>query len=244
MKGRKRSIRTWINSEEQDFLHRRRGKKKDNRILIIGDLHEPFCLDGYLDFCKHTYQKYDCNKVIFIGDVIDNHYSSYHESDADGFGGGQELELAIDKISKWNDAFPVADVIIGNHDRIIMRKAQSSQVPKKWIKEYKDVLNTPKWNFTESITYDNVLYIHGEGGTARSRMRKDLNSVVQGHLHTQFYCDWLVGKNFSIFGMQVGCGIDNKSYAMAYAKNYGKPAIGCGVVLDNGTNPFNVLMKL
>ena len=125
-----------------------------------------------------------------------------------------------------------------------MRKAQSSQVPRKWIKEYKDVLDTPKWNFVESVTYDDVLYIHGEGGTARSRMRKDLNSVVQGHLHTQFYCDYLVGKNFSIFGMQVGCGIDNKSYAMAYAKNYGKPAIGCGVVLENGTQPFNVLMKL
>lgn len=244
MKGRKRNIRTWINKAEQEMLQKKRGKDKDRRILIIGDLHEPFCLEGYLEFCKETYKRYDCNQVVFIGDVIDNHYSSYHESDADGMGGGQELELAIEKIAKWYEAFPKADVIIGNHDRIIMRKAQSSQVPRKWIKEYKDVLDTPKWNFVESVTYDDVLYIHGEGGTARSRMRKDLNSVVQGHLHTQFYCDYLVGKNFSIFGMQVGCGIDNKSYAMAYAKNYGKPAIGCGVVLENGTQPFNVLMKL
>lgn len=244
MKGRKRNIRTWINKAEQEMLQKKRGKDKDRRILIIGDLHEPFCLEGYLEFCKETYKRYDCNQVVFIGDVIDNHFSSYHESDSDGMGGGQELELAIEKISKWYEAFPKADVIIGNHDRIIMRKAQSSQVPRKWIKEYKDVLDTPKWNFVESVTYDDVLYIHGEGGTARSRMRKDLNSVVQGHLHTQFYCDYLVGKNFSIFGMQVGCGIDNKSYAMAYAKNYGKPAIGCGVVLENGTQPFNVLMKL
>lgn len=244
MKGRKRNIRTWINKAEQEMLQKKRGKDKDRRILIIGDLHEPFCLDGYLEFCKETYKRYDCNQVVFIGDIIDNHYSSYHESDADGMGGGQELDLAIERIAKWYEAFPKADVIIGNHDRIIMRKAQSSQVPRKWIKEYKDVLDTPKWNFVESVTYDDVLYIHGEGGTARSRMRKDLNSVVQGHLHTQFYCDYLVGKNFSIFGMQVGCGIDNKSYAMAYAKNYGKPAIGCGVVLENGTQPFNVLMKL
>ena len=193
MKGRKRNIRTWINKAEQEMLQKKRGKDKDRRILIIGDLHEPFCLDGYLEFCKETYKRYDCNQVVFIGDVIDNHYSSYHESDADGMGGGQELELAIEKISKWYEAFPKADVIIGNHDRIIMRKAQSSQVPRKWIKEYKDVLDTPKWNFVESVTYDDVLYIHGEGGTARSRMRKDLNSVDQGHLHTQFYCDYLVG---------------------------------------------------
>ena len=29
-------------------------------------------------------------------------------------------------------------VIIGNHDRMIMRKAQTSAIPKKWIKNYKD----------------------------------------------------------------------------------------------------------
>ena len=125
-----------------------------------------------------------------------------------------------------------------------MRKAQSSAIPTKWIREYKDVLETPQWNFTYSVTYNDVLYIHGEGGTARSRMKKDLNSVVQGHLHTQAYCEHLVGSNFKIFGMQVGCGIDNKAYAMAYAKNYGKPAIGCGVVLNNGKTPINILMEL
>jgi len=44
--------------------------------------------------------------------------------------------------------------------------------------------------------------------------------------------------------MQVGCGIDHRSYAMAYAKDYGKPAIGIGLVLESGTLPINVLMKL
>ena len=28
--------------------------KDENRILIIGDLHEPFCLDSYFDFCVET----------------------------------------------------------------------------------------------------------------------------------------------------------------------------------------------
>jgi len=232
-----------LSKEEQALIAEHRAKDKTN-ILIIGDLHEPFCLDGYLDFCKDTYKRYNCNKVIFIGDIIDNHYSSYHESDANGLGGGDELNLAVEKIAKWYEAFPVADVIIGNHDRIIMRKAQTSSIPTAWIREYKDVLNTPNWSFKESVVYDDVLYIHGEGGTARSRMKKDLNSVVQGHLHTQAYCEHLVGSNFRIFGMQVGCGINNKSYAMAYAKNYGKPAIGVGVVLNNGQQPLNVLMSL
>ena len=45
-----------------------------------------------------------------------------------------------------------------------------------------------------------------------------MQSTVQGYLHTQAYCEYTVGRNFKIFGMQVGCGIDFSSYAMAYAK--------------------------
>ena len=67
-------------SSKKSFRPRLRGNtkkaylnltKEESRILVIGDLHEPFCLDGYLQFCKDTYSKYNCNKVIFIGDVID-----------------------------------------------------------------------------------------------------------------------------------------------------------------------------
>lgn len=216
---------------------------KSNRILVIGDLHEPFCLDGYLEFCQEIFNKYDCNRVVFIGDVIDNHYSSYHETDADGMGGGDELNLAISKLSRWYEAFPVADVTIGNHDRIIMRKAQTSSIPSMWIREYKDVLGTPEWNFVDRVIYDNVQYIHGEGGTARTKCRADMMSTVQGHLHTQCYTDWYVGQNFKIFGAQVGCGIDHDSYAMAYAKRGKKPAVGCAVVID-GKTCINELMEL
>lgn len=102
---------------------------KERRILVIGDIHAPFELKGYFEFCKETYSKYNCNQVIFIGDIIDNHYSSFHVSDPDGMGGGDELDYAINDISKWVEAFPVADVLIGNHDRIIMRKAFDSQIP-------------------------------------------------------------------------------------------------------------------
>ncbi|MCP4355966.1 MAG: metallophosphoesterase [Proteobacteria bacterium] len=217
--------------------------KDENRVLVIGDVHEPFCLDGYLEHCKDVYAKYNCNKVILIGDCIDNHYSSYHETDADGMGGLDELEIAIKGLSKWYKAFPVADVTVGNHDRIIMRKAQTSNIPSKWIKEYKEVLETPGWNFVDRVVYDNVQYIHGEGGTAHTKCRADMMSTVQGHLHTQCYVQWFVGQNFKVFGMQVGCGIDNDAYAMAYAKRGKKPAIACGVVIG-GHTAINELMEL
>ena len=215
-------------------------------VLVIGDLHEPFCLDEYLDWCKQQYVYWGCTDVVFIGDIIDNHYSSYHETDADGLGGADELELAIKRISRWYKAFNEKGhtwVIIGNHDRMIMRKAQTSAIPSKWIKSYKDVLEVPNWEFVDRLVIDGVQYIHGEAGTARTKCRADMMNTVQGHLHTQVYCETYVGQNFRIFGMQVGCGIDHDSYAMAYAKRGKKPAIACGVVL-NGKVPINLLMRL
>ena len=124
-----------------------------------------------------------------------------------------------------------------------MRKAQTSGLSKLWIKGYSEVLGTPGWDFVGSIEIDNVLYVHGEGGTARMRAKRDLQSVVQGHLHSQCYIEWIVGSKFKIFGMQVGCGVDNKAYAMAYGREYAKPAIACGVVLE-GLVPINVMVNL
>ena len=234
-----------------DFRPRLKGNKKiaydnlnsnERRILVIGDIHAPFELDGYLDFCKETYAKYLCNQVIYIGDIIDNHYTSYHETSSDAMGGLDELKYAIKAVKKWRKAFPKADVLIGNHDRMVMRKAQTSDIPSAWIKSYNEVLGT-NWNWVERIVYDNVQFVHGEGGTARTKAKNDMMSTVQGHIHTQCYTDWMVGRNFKVFGMQVGCGVDGSSYAAAYAKHFKKQAIGCGVVIG-GHTAINCLMDL
>jgi len=215
-----------------------------DNILVIGDLHAPFTLPKYLKFCREQQETYDCGTVIFIGDIIDNHYSSYHESDPDGYSAGEELDRATDMIKDWYRTFPVATVIIGNHDRLVYRKAFTAGVSKRWIREYKDVLDTPNWSFVENIMINNVNYNHGEGGTAMNRIKTELQSQAQGHLHTELYVKFLVGANFIVWGMQVGCGVDIKSYAMAYGKNYKKSAIGCGVVLNKGTLPIAIPMKM
>jgi predicted phosphodiesterase len=218
--------------------------KDENRVLVIGDLHEPFCLDGYLNFCKKTYANYNCNKVVLIGDIIDNHYSSYHETFSDGMGGKAELDLAIKRVGKWYKAFPNADVTLGNHDRIIIRKAQTSNIPSRWIKEFSEVLETPKWNFVTEVYFDDVRYIHGDkSGNARTAAKRDMVSTVSGHFHTQMYVEWFFGKFAALFAMQVGCGIDSKSYAMGYMQGGKKEAIGVGIVIG-GHTAFNVKMDL
>jgi predicted phosphodiesterase len=208
-----------------------------NKVLVIGDLHEPFCKEGYLDHCKAVYKKFNCNKVVFIGDCIDSHYSSFHSTDPDGLSAIDELKQSINKLARWYKAFPKATVIIGNHDRIVYRKAFASGISSHWIKEYKEVLKVKTWEFKTEITIDGVLYVHGEGGTALTKAKNLFKSVVAGHTHTKCYIEYIN----NVFGMQIGCGIDKDSYAMAYAKNYAPPQIACAVVLE-GELPILIKM--
>ena len=215
-----------------------------HNVLVIGDLHAPFIRKDYLEHCIKAYHKYACDEVVFIGDIIDNHYSSYHETDPDGYGAGEELDRAVDTLKPWYEAFPVATVTLGNHDLIIARKAYSSGLSKLWLRDYNQVLGTPGWRFVEQYEKDNVLYTHGTGKKCRARIKAELFSVVQGHYHSEMYIDYNVGRNYKIFGMQIGCGVDEKSYAMAYGKGGPRMAIGCGVVLDSGRLPVLEPMEL
>lgn len=212
--------------------------KTTNNVLIIGDIHEPFCKEGYLEFCKQQYRIFNCTEVVFIGDIIDNHFASFHTSDADGFGAGEELDRAISKIKEWYEAFPKATVLIGNHDAIIMRKAFEGGIPKVWIKDFKDVLGTPQWEFVHDTIIDDVYYVHGIASTARTKAKQEGMSVVQGHRHSEAYVEFINNKTF---GMQVGCGIDDTAYAFGYNKAGKKSMLSCGVVMG-GTQPILIKM--
>lgn len=239
-----------MTSEYKEFLKWKQTRKQSeikkvdpyltgnpNNVLIIGDLHEPFTHSEYLIFCKNVQEQFQCGKVIFIGDIIDNHFSSYHETDADGLSASMELNTAVDHLKKWHHTFPNAIVTIGNHDRIIARKLYTSGVSSRWMKSLEEVLEVPTWTFVEEYIYNNVLYIHGEMGSARIKAKQEMISVVQGHNHTEAYTEFLCGHGGTRFAMQVGCGIDFNQYAFAYAKRGKKPVISCGVVINN-TSPI------
>lgn len=215
-----------------------------NNILVIGDLHAPFIRRGYLDFCKQIYVKYNCDGVVFIGDLVDNHFSSFHDTDPDGHGAAEELRLAKEQIKLWYKEFPHAKVCIGNHDLIPVRKSFNAGISKIWIKSISEVLDTPNWEYAEEFIINDVLYVHGTGRKASARMLADFTSVVQGHYHSESYINYSVGRNKKMFAMQVGCGVNDKSYAMAYGKHFDKMHINCGVILENGKLPIIEYMEL
>lgn len=220
-----------------------------NNVLIIGDTHAPFTREGYLEHNLKAQKDYKCGTIVHIGDVIDNSYSSFHETNPDGHSAGDELDYAIESLQPWFKAFPNVKVCLGNHDLIINRKAFSAGLSKRWIKGLGDVLGAPNWNFDiEHIIHD-VLYTHGTGTSGQnSAYNRAINrrmSTVQGHLHSEASIRFNVSQKDIIFGMQVGCGVDEKKYAFDYAKaNPRKFIISSGVVLNKGKQPILLPMEL
>ena len=215
-------------------------------ILVIGDTHLPYEHVGYLDFCIEQYNKWNCDTVIHIGDLIDSHATSRHPSMPDAYSPGDELQYTIRKLRSWYKAFPNMKVCIGNHDIRSYKISAENGVASKWMKGFADVLEVPTWEFGDEFEINNILYTHGTGtsGQNAAHMRA-LNlgqSVVMGHLHTESSIIHHRIANDVIFGMIVGCGIDEKSYGMNYAKNFPKKSItSCGVILVD--QPILILMK-
>jgi len=170
--------------------------------------------------------------------LIDNHYSSFHDTDPDGLGGNEEFQQAKKSLALWYKAFPKAKVCIGNHDAIPQRRAFNAGLSQHWVKTIQEAYQLWGWDFQESFVINNVCYSHGMGSDAYKKAKDEMMSQVCGHHHIKMGLIYHVGLKYIVFGMQVGCGIDTKSYAMAYGKHFKKPAIGCGVVLNSGTLPI------
>lgn len=220
-----------------------------DNVLVIGDPHEPFTKEGYLEFCREIQEKYDCGTVVHIGDAVDNHAVSYHEKDPEGMSAGDEFNLAIQRMKRWYYTFPNVKVCIGNHDALPFRKAFSAGLPKTWLKTYQELLQSPptwEWDFVHQVK--GVIYQHGTGLSgemaAINAARENRQSTVIGHLHTVMNTRFLASYKDLIFGVTVGCGIDHEKYAFAYGKqNTRKPVVACAVILD-GKLPINIPMPI
>jgi hypothetical protein len=241
-----KQFRPRLSLKENKFLKELR-RKKTNR-LIIGDLHLPYTHPRYLEHCIKIYEKYDCNAVSLTGDIIDSHFASFHTTHTETHGAKYELDLAIQEVAKWyeafnNDTVPNGiSVTLGNHDLIVYRKAEDAGVDKRWVRTLNEVLGVPDWKFEEQFLWDNVLYVHGTGCSGKGIMKRVQNwghSMVQGHIHTQSFIDYTASLKDLKWGMQCPTGIDYKSFAFSYAKFHtAKPILGCSVVLDDGKMPI------
>ena len=207
------------------------------KVLCIGDSHLPAVHPGYLAFCRDTYEHHKCDTAVHIGDVVDHHGVSAHVKHPDADGPVQEYDAAIKCIQKWSRAFPKLLVCEGNHDQRVIRQAASVAIPSRFLRGYNDLWGTPSWTWLPNHTIDDVYYFHGTGCSglypAANAAQKLLMSVVMGHIHTAAGIWWRANPTRRIFGMSVGCGVDDRHLAFAYAENIKvRSILSCGVILD------------
>lgn len=225
--------------------------KQNKSILIISDTHFPFHHRDTFDFLAHLKSQIKPDLVIHIGDEIDGHAWSYHEKETDSHGPDKEFELALAFMKQLYKIFPAVHVMHSNHGSLHQRKAKSGSIPRAFIKSYQDAFEAPPdWHWhpsykTQMSNGESVLFAHGMGANAFNSALDLGISLVQGHFHSrlevQIKFSPFNGKN--IFGMTVGCLIDDGAYAYRYNRtSSARPKIGCGIILDG--IPYAVPMIL
>jgi predicted phosphodiesterase len=207
------------------------------KVLVVGDIHAPVVHPGYMNFCVDIYEEWDCNQVLFVGDVIDHHAISFHARNPNCPGPTDEYALAKQQIQKWYATFPKARVCIGNHDDRVIRLAESVHIPEVFLRDYKEVWGTPRWDWDHEHTIDDTYYFHGVGHSgihpAWNAAAKMLMPVVMGHCHARAGIKWRANPKKRIFSVDVGCGIDIDAYQFAYSKHVKeRPILSAAVILD------------
>ena len=219
------------------------------RVGVIGDTHEPFCKDGYAEWCRYIFDCWEIEYVIHAGDLLDYHGASFHDSEPQLKDAYNEHLDAKEALQKWYELFPQLTLVEGNHDIIPNRLLKKIGLdPQTFLKEMGDIYDfPPDWEVCESLIMDNVLYHHGHTATGVNGFLKDakdrMMNTVTGHVHSNAGIAAFACEDRLVWGMAVGSGVDQKHLSMAYGKHFrAKPIVSCGVVIDG--HPYIEYMDL
>jgi hypothetical protein len=236
-----------IPKEEKERLRsacRRSDKYKSGVALAFGCVHIPFTHENFYEFLYDTAVKYHCDKIICVGDLIDHHDLSRHDSEPDSESAEREWHMAMESLERLKTIFPEMDITLGNHDLIPRRQAAKFRLSDRYVKSLAEAYSFPStWTVQEELIYNDVIYAHGIGGggktPALNHALKNRASSVIAHWHSCGGINYQNNGINEIFGLSVGCGIDKDSYAMRYGKSsMNKVILGCGIIKDSENAEF------
>lgn len=213
-------------------------KKIKKSICVISDLHCPYHHPDTHKFLAAVKAKFKPDQVVCIGDEVDFHALSYHESNPDLPSAGEELSKAIEALKPIYKMFPKVTVVESNHGSLVLRKAMTGGIPTKALKTYNDVLDAPsgwKWVFDTSVETElgPVYFCHGKTGTPGRLASQFGCSAVQGHFHERAQITYISTPERLIFDAHTGCLADDKSLALGYNKiNVKRPIVSLLVILN------------
>lgn len=225
---------------------------KSERWAIVSDNQEPFGARLAIQFVKQV------KKFFGIADSNMTHAGD----DTDQFHGGlwpkgaeythtpnSELQAAKEKMLEWYAAFPLMMVATSNHGQRWVKKAAAAEIPEQLLRAYREIYNAPEgWQWRDEWKFSTAKHpwrlIHGQGysgqqGARNAAIDAGISTAI-GHLHSHAGISYIktLGRQDTIWGMNVGSLIDIESYVFKYGKfNRYQPCLGIGVVLDDGKMP-------
>jgi hypothetical protein len=209
-------------------------------ILVIPDIHAPYHHPDTLAFLVAVRDKFTPDLVVNLGDELDYHAMSFHDSDPNLDSAGVELERGKMFLQELYTPFPEVLVCHSNHGSMQYRRAKAHGIPVQLIKKYRDVIfpehSAPGWSWAHNWRVQTplgpVLFKHQASGILADAAHNSCNLVV-GHNHGNFSVEYSASSSHLYYGMYCGCLIDKDSMAFAYGKHsLRKPIIGCAVILN------------
>lgn len=208
-------------------------------LLVIGDFHAPYGHKDYFDFIYALSKKYNSDRIACVGDEVDFHAISFHDSNEDLLSAGPELTAAIKQLEPFYQAFPSMDIAESNHGSLVYRKGVHHGLPRNVLAGYHDILKCPpdwRWHFKVAALLSNGSEVdihHSYGANVLAQSKKRGRSLIQGHHHTEGGVLWWGTDSRDHFAAFTGCGIDDVSFAFAYNKNQvERPRLGATVVIE------------
>lgn len=211
-----------------------------SRILAFGDDHNPYSHPDKLEFLSMLKETLDPDLVVHLGDEVDHHAMSMHDSDPNLDSAGPELYKARRNLRELADLFPSMLVCHSNHGSMAYRRALKHGIPVEYIKDYIEVLfpdgDKPDWKWAEEWRINTplgpVMFRHQFPGAPASAACHEGTSVVYGHYHAEFRVLYKQSGGRLYFGATCGCLADPRSLAFKYSVNSkDRPVIGAmGIV--------------
>ena len=211
----------------------------NNSVLVISDLHIPYHHQDAFDFLKALKKKYKPDLIVNIGDELDHHAISMHEHNPDLMSAGDELKSSKEHVKELEKIFPEMTLVHSNHSSLVYRRALKYGLPKDYLKSYNEFLGVGDgWKWVDDLTItlsdgSRCFFTHGMSADVLKVAQQYGMNTVQGHYHTKFNIGYYSNPDALVWGMQVGCLINQKSMAFDYAKNFkSRFIVGCGMIID------------
>lgn len=217
--------------------------------IFISDTHFPYQHRDALDFIDAVINEYSILENYHVGDVVDHHFSSFHEVEPGTLSAEEEFSQSYDCIQELNEICGGAlTVTVGNHDEIPVRKAKAAGLAREAIKDYNSLYDVD-WDWTDKAyikgdSGDKILITHSISTSTKNNAQNFSHCSVQGHYHHEYCIQYAGDTEVLRWAMTVGCLIDPKHPAFNYSSRQvlKRPVLGLGCEVEG--RPILVPMRL